>query len=250
MGVSVLLTRPETQSRRFAEALQAAHAGKVAPILAPLQRIEPAPPLPDLPRGAVAVFTSENGVAAFAAMGGTGAGRRAWCVGTRTAAAARAAGFDVRTGPGDARGLAAAILAHDESGENGDGDSENGAGPFVHLHGAHVSGDVAGTLVAAGRAACAHAIYAQVACPMPAAGRRVLDGGAPVIVPVFSARSAALLAPYLAQARAPLALAAISPAVATGLGVQSGATIRVADRPDAAAMVDAVGAFLEERKIS
>lgn len=233
MATSVLLTRPETQSRRFAQALVTRFGAQVAPVIAPLQRIVPRPPLPPVPTGSQIVFTSENGVAAFVALGGHAAGRLAWCVGRRTAEATGAAGFAVRTGPGDAAGLIAAILA------------AGGDAPLVHLHGAHLSADVAAALRAAGRSAVGHVVYDQVACTMAAAGVERLAGTAPVVVPVFSARSGALVAPYLAAASAPVAIAAISPAVAAALRVQGVAATQVAARADAAAMVDAVGTILE-----
>ncbi|MBL9060851.1 MAG: uroporphyrinogen-III synthase, partial [Mangrovicoccus sp.] len=73
-GLTVLLTRPAAQSRRFAAQV----AGRLGPgvrvVIAPLMRIEPLAPLPALARGEVPVFTSESGVEAFAALGGHCAG--------------------------------------------------------------------------------------------------------------------------------------------------------------------------------
>ncbi len=226
-GLTVLLTRP--QSRRFADLVRGRLGPAVRVVIAPLMRIEPRGPLPALAPGEVPVFTSESGVEAYAALGGRCAGL-AFAVGGQTAAVARRLGFaPVIEGPGDSAGLAGLIASMD---------SAAGRGAVWHLHGTHVAGDLAGLLQAQGIRACEAAIYDQVAAPLSAEARAVLEGAGPVLVPVFSARTARLLAGDLAAARAPLGLAAISPAVARELPVQSAGKVAVAARADAAAVLD------------
>jgi uroporphyrinogen-III synthase len=245
MTATVLLTRPADQSARFADALHERLGAAVPVVIAPVMRIVPDPDAAARAlRGAGgAIFTSENGVAACSEAA-VPHGLPAFCVGPRTAEAAAARGFAVRSGPGDAAGLAATIA---EAGW------PTGAPPLVHLHGAHVTGDLAGALAAAGIAARGMVVYDQRATPLGQDALALLAGRRAVVVPLFSPRSARLVAPQLVRARAPLRIAAISPAVATALNVHSAAKpqVQVAASPDAEAMLEAVarlwenGSFLE-----
>jgi uroporphyrinogen III methyltransferase/synthase len=122
-GMRVLVSRPEEQAGELAAALRAAGA---RPELLPLIRIEP-PADPSQLDAALAsldaydalLFASANAVRSFAARAqmrgrplGAFAGR-VYCVGPRTAEAARDAGLRVQAVPErhDAEGLAAAIAA-------------------------------------------------------------------------------------------------------------------------------------------
>jgi uroporphyrinogen-III synthase len=232
----VLVTRPRPQAERFAERLGARFGAGLDVIIAPLLRMVPLPPLPAFRPGEAVAFTSENGVAAFAALGGQAQGRVAWCVGGRTAEAAMQAGFATRIGPGDAAGLARAIAV---------------AGPagLVHLHGRHVSGDLVGTLAEAGIAARGAAIYDQEAQPLSATARARLADAGEVVVPVFSARTAQLLVPELAAARARLWLAPISAAVAACLPVPPAGAVEVAATPDAEGVLDALAALTRHGRL-
>ncbi|MGS4946922.1 uroporphyrinogen-III synthase [Meridianimarinicoccus sp. RP-17] len=234
---TVLLTRPADASRRFAQALHDRLGAALPVLIAPLLDI-----VPD-PRAAAAalagaggvILSSENGAAVCAAAG-IGAGLPAFCVGVRTAETARAAGFlPVDEPPGDLDGLIAQIVACGWSADRG---------PLVHLHGAHVTGDAAAALVAAGIPARAAVVYDQQARPLSDAARQLLAGYDPVIVPVFSPRSARLIAPALVAARAPLRVAAISPRAADAVGVHGASRVQTARSPDAAAMIETIAALL------
>ena len=234
-ALTLLLTRPEAQARRFAREAEARLGPFGQVIVAPLMQIVPLEPFPPVPDGAELAFTSENAVAVAAPrLGGTG--RRAWCVGDRTAEAARAAGFDAMSAGGDAAALAALIA---RSGPAGD---------ILHLSGRHQRGDLAAQLAQAGLTARRLPVYDQAARPLPKPARAALDGPAPVLVPLFSPRSAALLSQEIARgARAPLLVAALSPAVAsawTGPGPES---LEVAERPDADALLAALARLVTRR---
>jgi uroporphyrinogen-III synthase len=228
--VPVLLTRSLAQSRTFAAAMMARFGERVRPVIAPLLEVEYLrPDLPDGPFAAV-IFTSANGVAAT-----EGPGRLpplAWCVGDRTAEAARAAGFRARSAGGDADALVAALSADPPGGR------------LLHLRGEDTRGAVAERLTAAGVPTEALILYRQVARPMSAAGRAALAAAGPMIVPVFSPESARrLVAEISVPPRATLRLVAMSRAVADaaeGLG----AALWVARQPDAEAMLEAVGKAL------
>ena len=231
-ALPVLLTRPEAAGDRFAAELTARFGKGLRIVTSPL--LAPRFLAPALPQDAAAVvLTSETGVTAALRLrdGGQHLPARAFCVGDRTAEAARAAGFDAVSAKGDADALVALILA------------DGSAGPFLHLHGAETRGDVVGRLQAAGLRAAGAVVYDQRPCPLADAARSLLDGQGPVLVPLFSPRTAALFA-ETAPHRAALWVAALSPAVASALGNLSVARLVTASRPDAAAMLAAIAALI------
>jgi uroporphyrinogen-III synthase len=202
--------------------------GDAAPVvIAPVVEIRALPGAPDLDDFAGAIFSSENGVKALCA---EGRGRRAWCVGERTAAVARAAGFDALAAEGDADALVAAVIA---SGEHG---------PLLHARGRESRGEVAKRLYAAGIACEEVVVYTQSALPFTPEAQALLRGEAPVLVPLFSPNSAARLAGAMAdlEVRAPLLVAAMSPAVAEAWTGPAPKHLEVAQRPDAPAMLEAL----------
>ncbi|MEV8467673.1 uroporphyrinogen-III synthase [Fluviibacterium sp. DFM31] len=229
----LLLTRPAAQSARFAAQVRARLGDRFRIVIAPVLDIVETPAARTLAQdatwdgvGALA-FTSENAVTMFARYV---RGRRllAFCVGERTAEAARACGLDALQGPGNARGLVRLIARHPPEGR------------VLHLGGVHLARDLVADLADRGIAATHLAIYDQHPRPLTEEARTCLQGPDPVLVPLFSPRSARLLAPDLSRARAELRLAAISPAVAEAGQVQSGVRMEVAPTPDADAMLDLI----------
>ena len=215
----LLLTRPEPASRRFAA--EAAPLG-LPVVIAPVLRI--APVAHDAARLAQArglVFTSAHAVPAAVAAGAAGQGRPAICVGPATAQAARAAGFDVTEGPGDAARMLPLLAGLGEG--------------WLHPHGAHIAKHlpVPGMVV-----------YDQLPQALTDAARLALAGDAPVIVPLFSPRSARLLADQIGAAGAPLWLVPISPAAAAEWHGPA-ARIAMAAAPDAAGMLHAIASLLQ-----
>lgn len=187
----LLLTRPRAQSERFAAGL----AGPLAAlprVIAPLIEIVPQPLALDPTPYATLIFTSENGVAAFVAASGLRE-RPAWCVGPRTAAAAADEGFAVQAATA-AGGTAEALI--------GCLRAARPATPLLHLRGAHAVTDLAGRLTAQGLDCDEAVIYAQEELPPSEGALAVLAGSAPVVLPLFSPRSARLAAAAAGQARA------------------------------------------------
>lgn len=231
-----LLTRPAAQGARFAADLRAAFAGARvthSPLMAP------AFALPDLPPGGFGalILTSETAVQGYRRLPAqmrAALPRLAFCVGDRTARAARAAGLRARSAGGDAAALVALILA------------DRPAGRMLYLHGADRRGEVAERLLSAGLETHSALIYDQRPQPLTPAAQRLLSGRAPVIAPVFSPRTADLLA---AQAppgpgRAPLWIVALSPAVAQSAAALAPDRMATADHPDAPAMLAAIAALI------
>lgn len=180
---TLLLTRPRDQSEAFAAALEAALPGRFAPLIAPMLRIERVAATIDLVGAQGLLFTSANGVEAFAA---ACADRRlpAYCVGDMTARAARNHGFAARSASGDVASLAALAA----------GAARPGGGPLLHVRGRHAAGDLVGLLAAAGVPARALELYEQVAAPLGAEARARLAAGDVAVLTAFSPRSAAIFA--------------------------------------------------------
>lgn len=198
-----LLTRPLAQSVAFA-----AEMPGVDCLIAPILRIEALPfDAAQLAAAPGLIFTSANAVP-FA---GPGQGRPALVVGPQTAAAARAAGFAVEEGPGDALGMLPLL---------------DGRAGWLHLHGRHRA-RVLPTL--------GIAVYDQVAQPLPDAARAALADRRALILPLFSPRSAELLSDATASAQAPIATVAISARADAAYQGPAGLR-RIADSPEGASM--------------
>lgn len=224
-ALPVLLTRPEAQGDRFGAMLRERFGAAVDIVASPL--LSPVFLSPDLPKGGhvAVILTSETGVqAARRLMANKTLPQRALCVGDRTARAAQAAGFQARSADGDADALLAMILADPPD------------GPLLHLHGRETRGDLAARLAAAGLRVDAVAVYAQEPRPLTAQARALLDGDGPVVLPLFSPRTAQLFA-ATAPHRAALRVAALSPAVADALGDLPVDRLVVAPHPDADSLI-------------
>lgn len=207
----LLMTRPGDDSERTAARIGA------DVIVAPILQIVPV----DHDGAALAqvpglVFTSAHAVASA----GPGRGRPAICVGERTGQVARDAGFAVIQGAGTADSLVPLIAASPV--------------PLVHPHGRHLAQRLAVPGVV---------VYDQRPQPLTARARAALMGVRPVVVPVYSPRSARLLAGMAAGARAPLWLVAISDAAAAAWTAPA-ARRAVADQPSGRAMDAAIRAML------
>jgi uroporphyrinogen-III synthase len=239
---AVLVTRPEPQASGFSAALQA-RLGDVAIVSSPMMEIaRSAEAFPDLPEAlAGVVLTSTSALSVL-----TGAerarltGRDAWCVGPRTAEAAGKAGLRVVAVTPDAEALVAALRATPPR------------GPLLHLCGRHVVAPLGAILAPAGIELRAAVVYEQPDQPLNDTAQRLLAGAAPVMLPLFSPRSARLLGQELATRgpAAPLFIAAISPATAAAWRAAAPALpvvcLEVAARPDGAAMLDLLGMIRDQ----
>lgn len=226
----VLLTRPAPQSQRFAQALQA-RLPLVQVVISPLMQTEWLhPPLPDRTFHAL-ILTSETGAEAAGHLRATGTPlpETAFCVGPRTTDTARAAGFAAISADGDVHALAALIRAAQPQ------------GPLLHIRGEDVAGNLAETLTNGGLETHSSILYAQRPCPLSPAALTLLQAEGPVLVPLFSPRSAQILAQALPpKAKAPLWIVAISPAAATEAQALSPARLAVAPHPDGGNMLQTV----------
>lgn len=234
----LLVTRPEGQAEATAAALRArGHE----PLVAPLLDVILGEPPQDLPEPAAIALTSRNGARALAAWPQAPAWRAkpVFVTGEATAEAARQAGFtDVRTGSGDVAGLRDRILA----------ELSAATGPVLYVTGRDRAGDLAGGLAARGYDVRTVEGYRAEARPeLDPAVAAALRAGTIDGALFFSARTAAAFIGAVAAAglggqAAQIVLYALSEAVAAPLRRLAGADIRVAARPQAAALL----ALLEE----
>ncbi len=230
-----LLTRPAAQSDRFAAMLQSRFGAVTvidSPLIAPVYLT---PPLPAGPFSAL-IFTSEAGVEGYRRRSAEGAlaVQNAFCVGDRTALAAREAGLTAVSAGGDAAALMALIADQAKPGQ------------LLYLHGQDVRVDLAEVLRSAGIETVSAVVYRQDAQPLTPEARQALHQPDPLIVPLFSPRTARLFAQALGAdpVFAPLDIVAMSPAVAAELDGLHARSLHIAHHPDAVAMLDAIARLL------
>lgn len=219
----VWVTRAEPGAARTADRLRALG---FTPIVAPLLTLAPLPgaldaaPSPDAV--AVLALTSPNGVEAFAPLIPRFRHHPVFAVGDATAEAARAAGFaDVRSASGDIHALARLIAA------------EAPPGPLLAPGAREPAGDLPALLP--GRPVQRLPVYAAFETHGPAP--EPFDA-----VMLHSPRAARALAADLARPASTGRVAiCISDAAAAPLRPFDFAEIRIADAPDEAAMLSALG---------
>ncbi|MCX7286735.1 MAG: uroporphyrinogen-III synthase [Rhodobacterales bacterium] len=232
-AVPVLISRPLAEGQAFAASLSLRLGDRVRALVSPLMAVEYLSP--DLPAGpfAAVIFTSAAGVAAAERLQ-SDLPSRAFCVGAKTAEQARSAGFSAVSADGDADALTELVLA------------ANPGGRLLHLRGMDTRGEVAEKLNSAGIETESRVVYRQTAQPLAPEARALLQNDGPVVVPLFSPRSARLFADAFPEdARAGLYLVAMSPAVADVAAALPHRALVVALRPDAKAMLDAVAKVLD-----
>lgn len=226
---TILITRPKAAAERFVLALR--ETGIEAPVVvSPLLKVVTTGVEPEFSGIKGVIFTSVNGVEAAPAEH-----LPAWCVGEATAAAARAKGWQAVAAGGDAEALVTRILA------------ARPEGPLLHLRGRVARGDVAARLSAVGIETREAVVYDQELCGLTEQAKDILTRENPVIVPLFSPRTAAQFGVELAQSKgkAPIFMAAMSAAVADAASDVEVAKRIVAAQPDVNAMIDAVLGLLD-----
>ena len=223
----LLLTRPRAGSERFAAQFRARMGEDWPVVIAPLLEIMPTGA--KLPAAKALIFTSEQAVKPLADSALTG--KPAFCVGSRTAAVVRKAGFPVLATAPDAEQLLDVILTAPDP------------GPILHARGNESAFPLAERLSATGRQVSEAIVYAQVPQPPSAEMLALFAAPGPVLVPIFSPNSGKLLAAAAQGARAELRLVAISEKAARACAALPATTLQIAARPDAEALLDALVAL-------
>ena len=226
-----LLTRPAAQSARFAAQLHQVFAQSVIVISPLLQTRYFTPPLPKGPFDAV-IFTSQAGVDAAQRLHAHSLPKRAYCVGPATQSLAQLAGFDARGTVGDLSDLIRLIQT----------DAPNDR--LLYLRGADVTADLDRLL----DHTQSLVVYQQVEQPLTAEAQTVLSGANPVILPVFSKRSARILCDNLINLprNCPLWGAALSPAIAQDLTTIGCEKLVIANNPSNDAFIFAISQLIDQ----
>ncbi|WP_298499973.1 uroporphyrinogen-III synthase [uncultured Maritimibacter sp.] len=176
----------------------------------------------DLPPEAGVILTSQNAVVFAPDL----AGRDVYCVGKKTAARA---GGTVRLVAQDADDLVARLDV---------------PGPLVHLRGRHARGNIAERLARRGIAVSEVVVYDQRETPLRTEAVQVIEGVRPVVLPLWSPRSADIVARSLSRVGTNVHPIALSEAVAEAWIDRIGSTPEVCDNPDGDEMVARIVAAL------
>jgi uroporphyrinogen-III synthase len=224
--MKILVTRPRADGEEIAARLaEIGHQALLAPLLEPRFFDGPEPALDDIQ---AILATSANGVRALVRR----SPRRdvpVFAVGPQTAEEATRSGFtDVRSADGDAVALAEAASrwARPE-------------GVLLHVCGEDAPGTLADTLTARGFAVRRAVLYGMAAAEaLPSEARTALEEGVLDGVMFFSPKTARLFV-TLAEGLPIMGLTAfcISPATAHAVASDAFAEVRIADRPNQAAML-------------
>ena len=222
MSLHVAITRATPGAEETAEQLRVLGA---TPVLTPLLIIEPRAFNADVHGAQALLFTSANGVRAFAEAS-PARDRVVLTVGDASAETARAAGFrDVHSASGEVSALAA-LTKHR---------LDPTQGTLLHFSGADVAGDLVGVLAAAGfRAERRIAYSARAVETLPPALAEPLD-----LVLFHSPRAAEIFLRFGAPGAAALTAACLSPAVAAAAGAARWGKLIVAPAPREDALLEA-----------
>jgi len=221
MPPTLVLTRPAAQSRALAAEFEA--LARV--VISPVMEIVGTGASVNMAGVAGVILTSANAVPFAPDLSGFGV----YCVGERTAEAARLAGADVRLVAENADELVARIKA---------------SGPLLHLRGAHTRGDIAERLSSDGIETHSTVVYRQEAKRLSSGAKALIEGDHAVVLPLFSPRSAALVGAGLSRVGPRVSVIAISPAVAESWSAETGGSAEVCAHPTATAMREKIAGKL------
>ncbi len=233
---TLLLTRPMAQSRALVKEIETKFPDKAICLISPMMAITPIGDLPEPSKYQAILFTSVNGVQAFADLGGNHG--KCFCVGNRTVQAAQAAGLNAVSANGAAVELVALV----------ERDIDPVDGPILYVRGEHTAGDVAENLIAQGFTVDQAVLYTQQECELTDAARDALAQGAVQGLPLYSPLSARRFVDIMAKnpglPTQNLVALCISQNVAAELRHLTFGRIEIAAKPNGAAMLELIGQFL------
>jgi uroporphyrinogen-III synthase len=230
-ATKLLITRPESHGREFAEAVARRYPGRFETLLAPLTGIHPVRAASGDGWDAV-IFTSRVAAGEFARRWPQQRGR-AYCVGDETAASAGRHGFEALSAVGDVRALERFITTRARPSDR-----------LLYARGTHISADLAANLRRKGFLVTERVIYDQRPQPLTPAIVEVLKSGAALTITLFSARSAWLFkGQVLARdvVTSGFDVLAISQKTLNGLDGLRFRSTRLSDAPSAEAMLRSLG---------
>jgi len=222
MPPKLIITRPKATAQRLADDVQRSLGRDVACVFSPAYRIAFLPMRHALGLNDALVFTSANGVKAAVRAGLKG--RRAWCVGDKTALAAHAAGFDAKSASGDVDDLFQLIL------------NDRPTVQLIHVAGEHTRGHLAQRLSAQGVACTAVIGYTQTLLPPTDDLVLAAKGSDPLVIPLFSPRAVFIIAG--SRLKAPVHVVAMSHAIGEAATDLHADTVVIAKAPTYVDMLD------------
>lgn len=225
----LLLTRPLAASERFADAFRERFGASWPVVIAPLMRTVYLDPIIEAAGVSGVIFTSETAVQAFARLSPDRT-VHAWCVGPRTGRSAQMKGFSVTVGPGNAPGLVAAIRG------------AQGVGRLLYPRGMHIAHDIGAQLNLTGIETIPVTTYDQQSLALTHEAQMLLGAASPILLPLFSQRTAELFSKAAPGHHPALLIVAISKAVAEAARPLCAAQLLTAESPDS----DSVLASLAE----
>ena len=226
--LTLLMTRPQRAAERFVAGLPTDLRSRLVPLYSPLVSVVPVSSKIEFDDARGLIFTSSNGVAIAA---GLTTGRRelpCFCVGRATTLAAQQAGWQAECAGATSLAMIGALKR------------PRPEGPLLHIRGTHSRGNVAARLTALGFPTREQVIYDQPLLPLSEDAGRVLSDINPVIVPLFSPRTARQFA-NLVTGPAPLYIAALSDAVAIQVKALKYKELSISRHPNADAMAQLIG---------
>ncbi len=229
---ALLLTRPFQESETFGRLCSSRLKRQVRQVISPVFEVAPVEMHVELDRFPTLVFSSPNAVRILAERHAV-KNRSAICVGDKTAATAAMVGMKSVSANGSADDLVDLLK------------NMSPPAPLLHVRGLQTRGHIAGRLSASGIETHEAIAYRQSAMKLNDEAVDLVSGDSAVLVPVFSPRSAQILSKQIPEKTAPLHLIAMSKSVA-GAWTARRDSLTVAQRPDAAAMMDAVASFFPD----
>ncbi|WP_289042885.1 uroporphyrinogen-III synthase [uncultured Aliiroseovarius sp.] len=223
---TLVLTRPDPSNTEVLAQIKARFGETVPVIVSPALKIVPGQNWPDVSPYDVVIATSSH------AIQGPLHGKPVYCVGVRTADAASRAGGDVRHCALDAARLIEWMRTQPDP------------GAIIYLRGSHVATDIPAALDGLAIQGDAARTYRQEEQALSQAACEAIEGDAPVILPLYSPRSARLVGQAVKRIGQQLHVIAISDAAAQAWRDQTGGTCEVTDDPTGEAMLDRIVAAL------
>ncbi len=225
----LLITRPLDAGQRFVRSLPEEIMAATSVIYAPLIKIKSLEKDVDTAGYQGLIFTSSNGVR-HSGVPNYESRITAYCVGRTTTEVAREAGWKaIYTGANAAELVAR--LSHRQP-----------PGPLLHLRGQLTVGNIASSLTKAGVTTAELIVYDQLPLPISDAVRRTIESAKHVIAPLFSQRTAELLAAENLTTR--MYVVALSCAISQPLLSMNCQQIAVAKEPTRDAVIEVLLDFV------
>ena len=226
------MTRPQKAAERFVSLLPGEIRAGLSVVYSPLIGIEPTASEINFGDARGLIFTSANAVEVTAALSHH-RGLPSFCVGQATTRAAIAAGW---TGQYSGENSEALIKTLHQS---------RPMGPLLHIRGTHSRGNVALRLSASGCPTREQVVYDQPLLSFSDIAEKSLTRPAPIVVPLFSPRTARQFA-NLVTGSENLHFAALSDAVAEQVKPLKFNQLKVSKAPNARSMAQLVSQMIND----